>query len=177
LDQRAGRAAGNTLRRAYVYNVQGQFQGSINAKGRLTLPARLNKAIQAHDCVSDREKPAIVFTYYDGSLQGYTVEYWRRLEKKLSEHSLLAKKTRSFVLGFIATANEVSVDKLGRLQVPEYLRKRAGLDRDVIILSYVSQIEIWDRAAFEARQQHEEEEMDLEDFLGGMAIPLGDEVE
>ena len=69
----------------------------------------------------------------------------------------------------------LSVDKLGRILVPPPLRERAGLERDVVVLSYLGQIEIWDRARFEARQVSEAEVLDMDEFVGDLAVPLDDD--
>jgi len=152
-----------------VHQVQGQFHCSLDAKGRLSLPARLKEAIRG------RGETSLVLAFYDGSLQGYTVDYWRKLERKVSRKPLFSKEARSFVLGFLAMGTEVAVDKLGRILVPPPLRERAGLERDVVVLSYLCQIEIWDRARFEARQVTEAEELDLDEFVGDLAVPLDDD--
>jgi len=152
-----------------VHQVQGQFHCSLDAKGRLSLPARLKEAIRG------RGETSLVLAFYDGSLQGYTVDYWRKLERKVSRKPLFSKEARSFVLGFLAMGTEVAVDKLGRILVPPPLRERAGLERDVVVLSYLGQIEIWDRARFEARQVSEAEVLDMDEFVGDLAVPLDDD--
>lgn len=149
--------------------MQGQFHCSLDAKGRLSLPARLKEALRG------RQETSLVLAFYDGSLHGYTLDYWRKLERKVSRKPLFSKKARSFVLGFLAMGTEISVDKLGRILVPPPLRERAGLERDVVVLSYLGQIEIWDRAHFEARQVIEAEELDLDEFVGDLAVPLDDD--
>jgi hypothetical protein len=45
----------------------------------------------------------------------------------------------------------------------------------VVVLSYLGQIEIWDRAGFEARQVTEAEELDLDEFVGDLWVPLDDD--
>jgi MraZ protein len=152
-----------------VYNVQGCFHCSLDSKGRLTLPARLKEAVKAH------EQGSLVLAFFDDSLQGYTTEYWRKLEAKVSRRSLFSRKARSFVIGFLANAHEVSVDKLGRVLIPPPLRSKGGLEREVVVLSYLGQIEIWDRDRFENRQVAETADMDVDDFVDDLAVPLDDE--
>ncbi len=152
-----------------MYGVQGQFGCSLDAKGRLSLPARLKEALR------DRGESALVLTFFDGGLQGYPTAYWGQLERKVSRQSLFSRKARSFVLGFMASANEVRVDKLGRIRIPSHLRERAGIDREVVVLSFLSQIEIWDKARFEERQRAEAEAMDIDDFADALSVPLDDD--
>lgn len=152
-----------------MYDVQGCFHCSLDSKGRLSLPARLKDAFRA------REQGSVVLAFYDGSLQGYTTAYWRKLETRVSRQSLFSRKARAFVIGFLSSAHEVSVDKLGRILIPPPLRSKGGLDREVVVVSYLSQIEIWDRDRFETRQAEEAEDMDIDDFVADLAVPLDDE--
>jgi MraZ protein len=154
-----------------VYGVQGQYHCSLDAKGRLSLPAKLKEALRG------RGEESLVIAFFDGGLQGYPTAYWGRLERKISRQSLFSRKARSFVLGFMAGANEVGVDKLGRVLIPQHLRDRAGLDREAVVLSFLSQIEIWDRARFEERQLAEADAMNIDDFADALSVPLDDDEE
>jgi DNA-binding transcriptional regulator/RsmH inhibitor MraZ len=55
------------------------------------------------------------------------------------------------------------------------LRSKGGLEREVVVLSYLGQIEIWDRDRFENRQVAETADMDVDDFVDDLAVPLDDE--
>jgi len=155
---------------AVVFNVQGQFHASLDDKGRLSLGSRLKAKLQDHG------ENSIVVTYYDGGLQGYTLRQWRRLEKKVAQRPRFSRSARSFALVFLGNANELSVDKQGRILIPQHLRERAGLGGSVVILSYMDTLEIWDRERLEERQGREAELMEVGTFVDDLVVPLdGDE--
>jgi len=120
---------------------------------------------------------SLVLTYYDGGLQGYTIRQWRRLEKKVALRPRFSRAARSFALGFLGNANELSVDKQGRILVPQHLRERAGLKGAVVILSYMDTLEIWDKERLEERQKRESEEMEVGTFVDDLVVPLDDDEE
>ena len=50
----------------------------------------------------------------------------------------------------ISGAVETSIDKQGRILVPQYLREHAQLERDVTIAGVGPTVEIWDTASLQA---------------------------
>ena len=57
----------------------------------------------------------------------------------------------AFVHGVLAPAQDIELDKQGRLRIPANLRELAAIDREVEINSVLDRIEIWSRAAWEKR--------------------------
>lgn len=152
-----------------MLHVQGQFHASLDDKGRLSLGSRLRATLREHG------ENSIVLTFYDGGLQGFTLRQWRRLEKKVAQRPRFSRAARSFALVFLGNANELSVDKQGRINVPQHLRDRAGLKGAVVILSYMDTLEIWDKDRLEERQTREAEEMEVGTFVDDLVVPLDDE--
>ena len=152
-----------------MLHVQGQFHASLDDKGRLSLGSRLRSTLR------ERGENSIVLTFYDGGLQGYTIRQWRRLEKKVAQRPRFSRAARSFALVFLGNANELSVDKQGRILVPQHLRDRAGLKGAVVILSYMDTLEIWDKERLEERQMREAEEMEVGTFVDDLVVPLDDD--
>lgn len=154
-----------------MLRVQGQFHASLDDKGRLSLGARLRSKLKQHG------ESALILTFFDGGLQGYTLRQWRRLEKKVAQRPRFSRAARSFALVFLGNANEVSVDRQGRILVPQHLRERAGLTREVVILSYLDTLEIWDKQRLEERQVREVDELEVDDFVDDLVVPLDDDDE
>ena len=59
------------------------------------------------------------------------------------------KDTRAFLRFFYSSAADCSIDRLGRILIPQPLRDYAGLQREVILIGAYRQIEIWAREAWE----------------------------
>jgi len=153
-----------------VFQVRGRFEVTMDAKGRLPLPSRLREPLRT------AEQTSLVLTAYEGGLHGYTVDRWRRIERRMAGRSVFDRRTRAFLHSFVAGAAEVRVDGQGRMNIPPALRRKAGLSGPCVVLSYLWMVEIWDTARW-ATQEAEAarivaETGGLEDF-----VPFADETD
>ena len=114
----------------------GEFEHSIDTKGRLVLPAKIK---------DDLGKEFIVTKGLDGCLFGYSLEEWKKFEEKLKTLPLTNKITRDFVRFFLSGAVEEETDKQGRFLIPANLREYASLTKDAVIIGVGTRIEIWDK--------------------------------
>ncbi len=153
-----------------MFQVRGQFEVKMDAKGRLPLPARLRDPLAVED------QGSLVLTAYEGGLHGYTVDRWRRIERRMASRSVFDRRTRAFLHSFVATATEVRIDGQGRINIPPPLRRKAGLSGACVVLSYLWMIEIWDVDRWAAQEVEAAkivaESGGLEDFA-----PFADEPE
>lgn len=135
----------------------GEFQHSIDAKGRLIVPAKF------------REKLGDTFVVtrgLDGCLFGYPLEEWNKLEEKLNEMPLAKKDARLFVRFFYSAATECEIDKQGRINIPQTLRAHAQLEKSCVIIGVSNRIEIWDEARWQSFTK--EAEMSFDDIAESM---------
>ncbi len=115
----------------------GEFRNSVDEKGRLSLPARLREELAGSTFVLTQG--------VDKCLWLFPPEQWESLSKKLMDStSLFQAKARLVQRRILAPAQEVEVDKLGRISVPQSLREWAGLTKECVILGITKYIEIWD---------------------------------
>ncbi len=68
------------------------------------------------------------------------------------------KKARILQRRFIAPAQEVEIDKAGRINIPVTLQEHAGLKKEAVILGIKQYIEIWDEAEYENYLESTDEE-------------------
>ncbi len=129
-----------------MFQVRGQFDVRMDAKGRVALPTRLREAL---DASSDS---SLVFACYDGALLGFTASRWRKMERKFAGVSIFDRDRRNFLIAFVAGAAELEPDGQGRLLVPRGLRGRAGLSGDCVFVSYLGLVELWDASRWADRQ-------------------------
>lgn len=135
----------------------GEFQHSIDAKGRLIVPAKF------------REKLGDTFVVtrgLDGCLFGYPLDEWNKLEEKLNEMPLAKKDARLFVRFFYSAATECEIDKQGRINIPQTLRAHAQLEKSCVIIGVSNRIEIWDEARWQSFTK--EAEMSFDDIAESM---------
>jgi MraZ protein len=122
----------------------GEYQHSIDAKGRVFIPAKFREGLGEN---------FIVTKGLDNCLFVYSLPEWRLLEKKLKELPFTKADTRAFVRFFFAGATECELDKQGRIIIPVSLRSYAELERDIVFIGVSSRVEIWNKEHWEKYSQ------------------------
>lgn len=117
----------------------GQFEHHLEEKGRLSIPKKFR---------SQLAEGATLSQGLDGCLFIYPREAWEKLISKLSQLPLTRSDARSFTRSLSFGATEVEIDRLGRMLIPDYLRKFASLTADCVIAGALDRIEIWDKKRF-----------------------------
>lgn len=112
----------------------GEYQHTIDEKGRLIMPAKFREALG---------DVFIITKGLDGCLFVYTSEEWKTLEDKLKKLPFTNKDARAFARFFFSGAVECETDKQGRALVSANLREYAGINRDVVVIGVGTRIEIW----------------------------------
>ncbi|MFQ5479903.1 MAG: division/cell wall cluster transcriptional repressor MraZ [Thermodesulfobacteriota bacterium] len=116
---------------------RGRFEHTIDLKGRLSIPSRLRETL------NERYDSRLVVTTYDGCLVAYPLLEWNKLESRIAELPEFKKDTRAFLRFFYSSATDCSIDRLGRILIPQALRDYAGFDKEVVLIGAFRQIEIW----------------------------------
>lgn len=142
----------------------GEFKNSLDEKGRLSLPARLRG-----------ELPGSLFVItqgMDNCLWLFPPEQWTVLSTKIMEStSLFQARARLVQRRILAPAQEVEVDKLGRISVPQSLREWAGLSKECVILGISKYVEIWDAETYKKYlEENESEFLAAAEELGGLTL-------
>ena len=118
----------------------GEYNHSIDAKGRLIIPSKFRDTLGDEFVVTKGlEGCLFVFEKYD----------FETFMDKLNEKSDLEAKVRKIKRFFISGAQEMEPDKQGRMLVPPDLREYAGLEKEVVFAGVGGHIEIWDKAKWE----------------------------
>ncbi|MFJ7667891.1 division/cell wall cluster transcriptional repressor MraZ [Lysinibacillus sp. NPDC097195] len=119
----------------------GEYQHSVDAKGRLIVPAKFREALG---------ETFVVTRGLDNCLFGYPMDEWRKLEEKLKDLPMTKKDTRAFARFFFSGATEVEIDKQGRINIPSTLVQHAHLIKECVVLGVSNRIEIWAKDAWES---------------------------
>ena len=120
----------------------GQFDHTIDAKGRMALPARFRGQL---------EKGAVISQGMGTCLSVYTMQRWEEKSAELVEGKM-SEDLRDFERRIYPSASEVELDGQGRLVIPGRLRAYAGLDSEVTVAGVRDHIEIWDRVTWQEYQ-------------------------
>lgn len=139
----------------------GEYEHSIDTKGRIAMPAKLREGLGGK---------FIITKGLDGCLFVYAMDEWQRVEQKLASLPMSRKTARDFTRFLFGGACEGECDKQGRVLLPACLRRYAGLERDAVIVGVGSRAEIWDAAKW---QQYNEESAEDVNELAEQLADLG----
>jgi len=114
----------------------GEYEHSLDTKGRLIMPAKLRESIG---------EKFIVTKGLDGCLFAFSLSEWSNFEQKLRTLPISNKDARAFSRFFFAGAIECEIDKQGRFLISSNLREFANFIKDVVIVGMDSRIEIWSK--------------------------------
>ncbi len=117
----------------------GEHQHSLDAKGRVILPARFRDQL---------EGGAVMAKALDGCLAVYPNAEFSQVAARLNDARNRGARERQAARTFFAGAVEITPDKQGRVAIPPTLREYAALDRDVIVAGNFDHIELWDAQRF-----------------------------
>ncbi len=124
----------------------GEYTYSVDDKGRLTIPARLRHAFN----------PGIILTVgLDHCLWGFTREGWERFAAKLASLPSGSANARTITRFFFSQAFEGTLDRQGRVLIPENLRRYANLANEAVIAGVGDRIEIWSPEAWQAFKEEQ----------------------
>lgn len=124
----------------------GEYEHSLDAKGRLIMPSKLRESIG---------EKFIVTKGLDGCLFGFSKQEWTNFEEKLKNLPLTNKNARDFVRFFLSGATECEIDKQGRFLIVANLRQYASMEKDVVIIGVGTRIEIWNKQKWEEYNSEE----------------------
>ena len=111
----------------------GEYNHTVDAKGRVTIPAKFRSEL------GDR---FVVTRGLEDCLSAYSFERWQRIENNLKAGMKLTR----LIMG---NAIECEVDRMGRILITQALRSKAGLIKDVVVVGLGDRIEIWDKDKWE----------------------------
>ena len=113
----------------------GEYTYLIDEKKRLAVPPKFRQLLG---------KKAVITQGLDQCLFLYSTKEWGALAKKISQLPLAQADARGFARLMLAGAMEVSLDNLGRILIPDYLKNYAFLKKKIVIAGLYNRIEIWD---------------------------------
>ena len=114
----------------------GEHKQKMDTKGRVVVPSKFR----------DELGNQVVVTKGLGEtcLYAFSRESWEKVVSKLEELPMTNMKVRNFNRFFLAGANNLEADKLGRVLVSSALREYALLDKEVVWVGVGNRMEIWD---------------------------------
>ncbi len=139
----------------------GEFQHSLDAKGRVILPAKYRDQL-AHGAVVTKGR--------GGCLSVFTPEEFEMVAAQMREGQKRGREELTAARAFFGGAVDVMPDRQGRVALPQNLREYAGLTQQVALVGVYSRIEIWDRDRWLEIGREGEETLAASDGLADLGI-------
>ena len=140
----------------------GEYSHTLDEKGRLAVPKKFR---------ANLAKGAIVTRGLDNCLFLYTKAEWTKLAEKLANLPFAQANTRAFARLMLAGAMDVTVDKQGRIMLPEYLRVFAGLKKDLVVAGLYNRLELWDQGKWaEYTKRNEAESASIAEQMSALGV-------
>src|SRR5215208_580947 len=112
----------------------GEFEHSLDDKGRLAIPARFRPALEDGLFITRGLDPCLVI---------WDPESWRAISERVRGLNLWQGDARRMQRLFFSGAAPAQPDKLGRVVIPQYLRTYARLQSEVVVVGLGDRIEVW----------------------------------
>ena len=140
----------------------GEYNHNLDDKGRIAVPAKFRSLLK---------EGAVVTKGLDSCLFLYSKDAWQGLAVKLSKLPIGKADSRAFSRLMLGGAMDVDFDNQGRISLPEYLRKFAGLRKKVVIAGLYDRLEIWDESAWSKyKRGTEKKTADIAEALGELGV-------
>jgi MraZ protein len=118
----------------------GEYIHSIDRKGRLILPAKFREVAKGNFI-----EKFFVTRGLDRCLFMFAEEEWKVQEQKFKSISFTKQEARVFNRLYFSGAVEVTIDRQGRVLLPQYLKDFAEIKKDIVIVGVSNRIEIWSK--------------------------------
>ncbi len=131
---------------------KGQAEYSVDEKGRVAIPAKMRAVL----------KPEAKGTFtatrgFEQCIFLYPLDRWGEIEEQMMTLNLYQREARNFVRQLLRWAEEVTLDRQGRIVLPKPLMEFAGIKDRALIIGALDHIEIWDPDTFDQLVNRETE--------------------
>jgi MraZ protein len=124
----------------------GKYYYTLDPKGRVIIPAPFREIISSNY----NPKLYVVNDIFDNCLHIYPQEEWSKLEEKVRTLPKMDEDVKLFIRKVIGSAQEVEIDKQGRILVSAAQREDAALNSEIVIVGQLDKIDLWDRKEWDA---------------------------
>jgi MraZ protein len=140
----------------------GEYIHTIDDKRRMSLPAKFRKALG---------KKVVITHGLDSCLFVFSLAQWEKILEKLETLSMGQSDSRAFNRFLLAGAQDVEIDSLGRILLPEYLASFATLQGKAVLIGVHDRIELWNEKNWKTYKARIEKQADtLAQKLGELGV-------
>jgi MraZ protein len=117
---------------------KGQYEHSVDKKGRVSFPAKLRKSLNPQ-----AQENFTILRGLEPCLYIYPQDEWQRVEDQLSQINSFTKEGRTVKRNFLRFAEDLSLDNQNRIPLPSSLTEWAGINGKAVFIGSGERIEVW----------------------------------
>ncbi len=125
----------------------GTYNHSVDDKGRVVMPVKFKKELGLE---------FIITAGFDDTLMVMSFAQWEKFQARFANAPV--SQVRWIKRFFLGNMHEVGTDKQGRMQIPQQLREKIGVENEVVLVGNGDMVEIWTPERWEASQKEFESE-------------------
>jgi MraZ protein len=133
---------------------RGRVETTIDSKGRVVFPVKFREVLM------NRYDDRLIITNFDKCLIVVPYQEWIGIEERMNSLPMLKKEVNALIRYFISGAEECSIDKQGRILIPQQLREYAKLEKKIVLAGVLNRVEIWDKERWVEVIKKSEEDFD-----------------
>jgi MraZ protein len=129
----------------------GEFAHTLDAKGRLTIPARFRTELVAG---------LVITRGFQDCLAAYPQGEWLRLATRVAQMPTTSQEAMAYSRLLFGGAAEVVLDTAGRILIPGFLRDYAGIKDQAVLVGVNTHFEIWEPTKWHKIMEQNRENLD-----------------
>jgi MraZ protein len=119
---------------------------TLDAKGRVFVPKRFQQALARDE---EGNLTAFLTLGLDGCLFLFPEDGFQEALARMDTAAFTGKDQRNMQRLFFSVTQQVTLDASGRLLIPDKLRQKVGLGKEVVMVGVARRIEIWPKERWE----------------------------
>jgi MraZ protein len=129
----------------------GNFRHNLDMKNRVSLPAKIKKYIE-EVAESPEYSSRIMLAKGRDCIEGFMVADWQRMVEQVQQNMSFKRNAGDEELEEIAmTADQVQIDKSGRIMINAELKKCAEIGKNVVFVGAIDRFRIWSAEKFDEK--------------------------
>lgn len=137
----------------------GQYYHSLDDKGRVIIPSLFREL-----AFSEGNERRFVLTVASGEDKNlYMIPYpeWEKKVEAINKLQTMGPQLKNNFRFFFGMAHIAELDRQNRISIPDYLKGKAALEKDVVFVGVNRHIEIWSSQHWQTFSNEQHQEFDL----------------
>jgi MraZ protein len=123
---------------------KGKSHHTINEAGRVSIPSKFRDVLK-----TKYGDESLTLVTLGSHIAAFPTKEWQKLEETWEANPPKDGKGKKFLRYLYSTAEDCTIDKQGRILVPNMLRESTGLNSECVIVGHMNKIEIWPKAKWD----------------------------